>query len=132
MQREATIEENIWIRKKEKVKRRGEMNRRMEQGQPEKKKLRLEEGLKTSEEKRQTENEPSIVTHPSEKRKVEEKPAKRIRRNYDITCKKWREEEKEIRSEERETPPLAKTTRAEQDYQQVEGGDQPDGVRDQH
>ena len=63
MQREATIEEKIWIRKKEKVKRRGEMNRRMEQGQPKKKKLRLEEGLKTSEEKRQTENEPSILIH---------------------------------------------------------------------
>ena len=107
----------------------------MEQGQPKKKRLRLEKGLEPPEEKRLAENELSIDTPQAEKRKVgrvEEKPAKRIRRNYDITCKKWREQEKEIRSEERETPPLAKTTRAEQDYQQVEGGDQPDGVRDQH
>ena len=47
-------------------------------------------------------NEHSINTPPAEKRKagrVEEQPAKRIRRSYDIkryiTCKKWSEEEKE-------------------------------------
>ena len=80
MQKEATVEEKIWIIKKERAKRRGEMNRRMEQGQPKKKKLRLKEALKTSEEKRQTENELSTDTQPAEKRKVgkvEEKPAKR-------------------------------------------------------
>ena len=37
----------------------------MEQGQPRKKKLRLEEGLETAEE-----NELSIATSPAEKRKV--------------------------------------------------------------
>ena len=41
MQREATIEEKIRIRKKEKAKKRGEANRRMDQGQPKKKRLRL-------------------------------------------------------------------------------------------
>ena len=42
MEKEATIEEKI--RKKEKEKRRGAANRRMEQGQPSKKKRRVEEG----------------------------------------------------------------------------------------
>ena len=82
MQRKATIEEKIRIRKKEKAKKRGVKNRRMEQGQPRKKKLRLEEGLETAEE-----NELSIATSPAEKRKVgkvEEKPSKRTRGNYDI------------------------------------------------
>ena len=45
MQKEATIEEKIRIRKKEKAKKRGEVNRRMEQVQPKKKRLRLEKGL---------------------------------------------------------------------------------------
>ena len=66
MQREATIEEKIRIRKKEKAKKRGETNRRMEQGQPRKKKLRLEEGLETAEEQKKTENELSIATSPAE------------------------------------------------------------------
>ena len=45
MEKEATIEEKIRIRKKEKAKRRGAANRRMEQGQPSKKKRRVEEGV---------------------------------------------------------------------------------------
>ena len=40
---EASIEEKIRIRKKEKAKRRGTANRRMEKSQPAKKKMRLEE-----------------------------------------------------------------------------------------
>ena len=45
MEKEATIEEKIRIRKKEKAKRRGAANRRMEQGQPTQKKRRVEAGL---------------------------------------------------------------------------------------
>ena len=59
----------------------------MDQGQPKKKRLRLEKELEPSEEKRHHENEHSIDTPPAEKRKVgrvEEQPAKRIRRSYDI------------------------------------------------
>ena len=41
MEKEATIEEKIRIRKKEKAKKRGDMNRRMEPGQPKRKKQRV-------------------------------------------------------------------------------------------
>ena len=42
MEQEATIEKKIRLRKKEKAKRRGEGNRRMEQGQPTRKRRRVE------------------------------------------------------------------------------------------
>ena len=42
MEKEASIEEKIRMRKKEKAKRRGEGNRRMEQGQPKRKRRRVE------------------------------------------------------------------------------------------
>jgi hypothetical protein len=45
MEREATLEEKIRMRKKEKAKKRGETNRRMETGQPKRKKIRMEEEI---------------------------------------------------------------------------------------
>ena len=45
MEKEATIDEKIRIRKKEKSKKRGEVNIRMEPGQPKKKRMRLGEGV---------------------------------------------------------------------------------------
>ena len=48
MEKEATIEEKIRIRKKEKAKKRGTANRRMEHGQPMQKKRRIEAGLKAN------------------------------------------------------------------------------------
>ena len=41
MEKEAIIEEKIRIRKKRKAKIRAEMNRRMEQGQPRRKRMKL-------------------------------------------------------------------------------------------
>ena len=111
MEREASIEEKIRIRKKERSKRRGEINRRTETGQPKRKKKRTEpgedqhqlleeEGL---EEKTMTEG-PKITPASPKKRKMwkeDKKQSKRARHNYDIkkyiSCKRWREEQDEIR-----------------------------------
>ena len=64
MEKEATIEEKIGIRKKEKAKKRGEINRRMKPGQPKRKKLRVEEGVADREE------EPRRDKQSHKKRKV--------------------------------------------------------------
>ena len=104
MEKEATIEEKIRLRKKEKAKRRGEMNRRMEPGQPKRTKMIMEEGVqekRKEEEPKRTKNMQEITTTPK-KRKVakgEERQHKKARLNKDIkqylTCKRWREEKEE-------------------------------------
>ena len=96
MLREATIEENIRIRKKEKSKKRGEGNRRMDQGQPKRKKLRLDEDGETQNHSKRS-SHPEVKTSTPKKRKDNkgtEEPAKKKRPNYDIkryiTCKRWK------------------------------------------
>ena len=91
------------IRKKEKAKKRGAANRRMERGQPIQKKRRVEAGLE-SENKGQKDkvDKPMTIVESPNKRKVlkeDKKPSKKARKNMDIkryiTCKKWRIEEEE-------------------------------------
>ena len=100
MEREASTEEKIRIRKKEKAKRRGETNRRMEPGQPKKKKIRMEEGVQEENNKEERTERYRIEIESPKKRKVgkeDKKPAKRAIQNHNIkryiSCKKWREEE---------------------------------------
>ena len=65
MESEATIEEQIRLRKKEKAKKRGEMDRIMEPGQPKRKKMRVEEGIedkRKEEEPRRTKNKTETTT----------------------------------------------------------------------
>ena len=71
MEREATIEENIRIRKKEKAKRRGETNRRMEPGQPKKKRIKMEEGVQEHEENNKEEG--------TERQRIEIESPKKIK-----------------------------------------------------
>jgi hypothetical protein len=100
MEKEATIEEKIRLRKKKRSRKRAEQTRRRELGQPKKKKMRLDK--ECAEEKKEEENR-EIRTTPPKKRKVasSEKmhPAKKRRENQMmrkyITCKKWNEEREE-------------------------------------
>ena len=130
MEKEATIEEKIRQRKKKRSMERAEQTRRREQGQPKKKKMKLDKecaGDKGKEENRETR-----TTTPTKKRKVarcEERipalkrrdnqstgtqmqPAKKMRVNQStgshmrqyITCKKWREEQEiEHRAQQKKT-----------------------------
>ena len=66
--KEATIEEKIRMRKKEKAKKRAELSRRMEQGQPKRKRTKYEEGIKVQSEGKETRAE--VLTSPAKKRRV--------------------------------------------------------------
>ena len=106
MEKESTIEEKIRMRRKEKSKRRAEAGRRMDKGQPAKKKRRKNETGSKEEEigVEETAEDEQQETHAGEscketprKRKMEEngqRPQKKQRRNYDIkkwiTCKRWK------------------------------------------
>ena len=99
MEKEASIEEGIRIRKKEKAKRRGEGNRR--------KKRRTDTGnieKCVEEEERETlpkTQSPKTSSPETPKKrkysKEDNKPSKRVRPNYNIkryiSCRKWREED---------------------------------------
>ena len=106
--KEATIEEKIRIRKKEKAKRRAEKGRRMEKGQPARKRRKANNqpeedillGSEEGNELEQEEEQPKIRASTPKKRSMQGKQpraAKKKRMNYDIkryiSCKKWREEE---------------------------------------
>ena len=112
---EASLEEKIRIRRKEKAKRRIEASRRMETGQPKRKKRRVEEeegevpGTRTGGGGEVPpvgglvqEGSPVQPRSPPKKRKVNKEEAhqqlKKRRPNGDmkryITCKRWKEEEK--------------------------------------
>ena len=110
MIKEATIEEKIRIRKKEKAKRRAEKSKRMGKEQPKRKRMKMgtdlvettrdEQGRDTDREQHEmekTEAEIQLVTSPAKKRKeqrAEVKPSKKKRGNHDIMryiiCKKKR------------------------------------------
>ena len=102
---EMAIEERIRMMKKKKSKERGANNRRMDPGQPAKKKGRVEVEEVGAEAEDQELPRRTLVIHTRspEKRKVgaeDKKPSKKVRPNNDIkkyiTCRKWRlEEEKE-------------------------------------
>ena len=107
MEKEASIEEKKRLRKKEKSKRRGEGNRRMEQEQP-KRKIRRVEGSEMAEAQN---DEAETIPTPNQTIRIEtpkkrndrgkglDKPAKKTRYNMSIkryiSCKKWREEDRE-------------------------------------
>ena len=124
MAKEASIEEKIRNRKKEKAKKRGAASRRMDKGQPSRKKRRIEIGEEDKEEgqeeelKRQEgeeETDKYINTNKRKipplcspkKRKVQQEDKERRRspkkmRNSSnikryITCRRWREEEDDAR-----------------------------------
>jgi hypothetical protein len=100
MEKEASIEEKIRERKKAKSKARGEQNRRMEPGQPSKKRMRLDrEGRQ--EERTEKQDKEILTTTPAKRKGNQEKQRtpKRVRMNYNIrkyiTCRRWRDEEEE-------------------------------------
>ena len=124
MEKEASLEEQTRIRKKEKAKERGRDNRRMDPGQPLRKKRRMtdeeveveaktpqyphvapQEVQQEQEETRRRERRIQMETPLKRKVGKEEMEKKRTpkkpRRNHDIkryiTCKRWKEEEEEIR-----------------------------------
>ena len=107
MEKEASLEEKIRMRKKAKAKDRGNANRRMEQGQPSRKKMRMAEDKDpaddtTQDEPKQPEKKGIVIDTP-QKRKVnkeeqgKKRTPKKARRNDDmrkyITCRRWREDE---------------------------------------
>ena len=114
--KEASIEEKIRNRKKEKAEKRGETNRRMEPGQPSRKKRRTgpeDEEDRGQDEEERTQQEKGIpITSPPKKRKVNEekerrRTPKKARHNHDIkkyiTCKKWKKEKEEEEEREKES-----------------------------
>ena len=129
MEKEASIEEKKRLRKKEKSKRRGEGNRRMEQEQPKKKRRRVEgsemaEAQNDEAETIPTPNQTIRIETPKKRNdrgKGLDKPAKKTRYNMNIkryiSCKKWREEDRE--DERRES----KQGAGEDEIQPVESPD---------
>ena len=104
--KEASIEEKIRQRKKEKAKKRGTANRRMEPGQPKRKRRKVEGGEEDSNHHQEAEEEVrelrtiSIRSPPKRKKEIEKREGrspKKARKNQDmrryITCKRWKEDE---------------------------------------
>ena len=127
MEKEATIEEKIRTRKKAKARERATATRRMEKGQPVKKKRRIEGGDQgqPQEGERETEDtmKKSIQSTTPKKRKVnkdelDKKKAKRVKRTdmrgY-ITCKRWRTD--------KDKEPLAEVIRGADDC--IQDSDKP-------
>ena len=76
--------------------------RRMDQGQPKRKKIRLEEEDKvTGGEDQRRNHQKTQITSPKKRKENRgaDKPAKKARPNYDIkryiTCRRWKEQESE-------------------------------------
>ena len=108
MEKEASIEERIRMRKKYMAKKRAEKGRRMEKNQPMRKKRRRnnlpEEELELEQageaQEAQHQEAPKMRKESPKKRHLERKetrPPKKRRKYYDmkryITCKKWQQEE---------------------------------------
>ena len=101
--KEATIEEKIRERKKVKNKARGSQNRRMELGQPKRKRMRMGEDInkETGEDSKEDKIKTMKPVTPT-KRKVTTnekiRTPKKARKNHDIkqyiSCKRWVEEAK--------------------------------------
>ena len=129
--KEATIEEKIRIRKKEKDKERGTIRRRTERGQPAKMKRRIQEDedqgdlnitININDEEGRKRQLPAVTPH---KRKVgeggekDQRNPKRLKRSdlegY-ITYKKWR-------MEDERQPVVTSGDRAQGDMQQLKGAE---------
>ena len=108
---EASIEEKIRIRKREKAKRRADTNRRMEKVQPSRKKRRVEPGSEAGgeddalDQPRKAHQQENKEEKPQKRKDMpeEKRPTKKARKNGDmkryISCKKWKEEVEKARME---------------------------------